>query len=1124
MHWDRRRIHLAGALAAVLAAAGLMPAAAAAAAQTGPKQPVIVVLRNQHPELPAKSAAQARRQTTAHDQAPLVSGARGNGATDVKTFSIINGFSASMTAAEANTLRADPSVAAVVPDRMVPLAPLTAADKSAIKAQATVTAPPDHMLPGTCPSDPSKPLLEPEALQTTHTAFTNPALPQAQNLVDGAGVKVAWIADGLDIHNPDFIRADGTPVFTDYQDFSGTDPSLGGAGGEAFGDASSIAAQGRQVYDLSKFVDSAHPLPAGCNITVRGVAPGASLVGINVFGSSNFAINSSIIQAIDYAVTVDNVDVINESFGGNSFPTGGTDPTALADDAAVAAGVTVVSSTGDAGPTGTMGSPAVDPNVISAGATTTFRVMAQTGYAGTRNFATSFASDNASPISSGGVNERGRVVDLVAPGQDGWALCTPDPVLFASCAAFNGQPSPIEDFGGTSEASPLIAGGAALVIEAYKNTHHGVRPSPALVKQILTSTATDLALPAAEQGAGELNTFRAVREAMSIQDSNGTPARQGDGLMITTPGGDTQLTAVGAAGRSQDVPVTVTNTSPLTQTVSGAGRILGQTLSDVKNTIALNVASAATPSFLDGIASGGAPVVRRFQETTFTVPLGADHLEGQLSWPGGGANGQSLVRLALIGPNGEYETHSLPQGAGNHGQVDVRFPAAGTWTAIFFASASPVGFNGMVNYEFTTTKYTPFATVSPASATLKPGASATFHVRTKLPQDAGDLSAAVAFTTPLGTAASIPLTLRTLLSTSTDGGAFTGTLTGGNGRGNPGAQTQAYFFDVPSGKKSLGVDLTLAGDPNQHVNAALMGPDNEVLSLSTNQTVDADGNVALIASLQGFVRAPAAGRWTLFIDIDNPVAGTTLTEQFTGHLRFDLVDAHASGLPHGKVAAGTTTTAKITVRNTGKAPELFFADPRLTTSTVYPLLVQAPSTATLPIPFSATSIGTTWLVPTESTDLTIAQSSTIPADFDASVLNNGLPEIFGLANGLTAKGELTASRVTQGLWAADPTPLGPTDGPVSGTATLSAQVSTQTFDPNAMASTGDFWQFAVDPAAPGIAPLELAPGQSGTITVAVTASGKPGTSVSGVLYVDTLSQFLASGDEIAAFPYTYTVK
>ena len=1128
---QRRHIYLAGAIATALAASGITASQATAAA-SGPKQAVIVVLRNQHPELPARSAAAARQQTTARDQAPLVSSARSTGATNVKNFSIVNGFSASMSAAEANNLRADPSVAEVVPDVMVPISPLTPAQTAQIKAEATqaktaptVTAPPDHLIPGTCPSDPSKPLLEPEALQTTNTAFSDPTIPQAQNLVDGKGVTVAWIADGLDPNNPDFIRADGSHVFTDYEDFSGTDPNLGGAGGEAFGDASSIAAQGRQVYDLSKFVDSAHPLPPGCNITVRGMAPGASLVGLNVFGSSNFAINSSIIQAIDYAVNVDHVDVINESFGGNAYPTDATDPTALADDAAVAAGITVVSSSGDAGPTNTQGSPSVDPNVISAGATTTFRVQAQTGYAGTRNFATSWASDNASPISSDGVNDRGRVIDLVAPGQDGWAICTPDPVRFANCSAFNGTPSPIEDFGGTSESSPLTAGAAALVIEAYKNTHNGARPAPALVKQILTSTATDLGLPASEQGAGEVNSLRAVQMAMSIQDANGSPTMQGNGLMVTGPGGDTQLTSVGGANHSVDIPVTVTNTGTTTQTVSGNGRILGKTLSDLKATIPLDIASASTPSFLDGIAgAGGVPVTRRFAETTFSVPAGADHLEGQLSWPGGGSNGQSLIRLALIGPNGEYETHSLPQGAGNHGQVDVRFPAAGTWTAVFFASASPFGFNGTVNYEFTATKYTTFGSVTPGSAVIKPGASATFQVHARLPEDAGDLSAAVQFSGSGGTQTAVPLTLRSLLSTSSNGGEFVGTLTGGNGRGNPGAQTQAYFFDVPSGKKSLGIDLTLNGTANQNVFAALYSPDRQVMSLSTNQTLDASGNVVPITTLQGFVRAPMAGRWTLFIDIDNPVAGNTLTERFVGHLRYDLVQVHASGLPKGTIPAGTVKTATITVTNTGKAPELFFADPRLASSTVYPLLVQAPSTATIALPFPATATGTTWLVPTESTDLTVMQSSTIPADFDASYLNSGLPEILGLPSGLTAKAELSGPRITQGLFAADPTPLGPTNGPVTGSATLSAQVTTQTFDPNATSSTGDFWQFAVNPSAPGVAPLALNPGQSGNLTVTITAAGSPGTNVTGVVYVDDLSEFLANGDDIAALTYSYTVQ
>jgi hypothetical protein len=164
-----------------------------------------------------------------------------------------------------------------------------------------------------------------------------------------------------------------------------------------------------------------------------------------------------------------------------------------------------------------------------------------------------------------------------------------------------------------------------------------------------------------------------------------------------------------------------------------------------------------------------------------------------------------------------------------------------------------------------------------------------------------------------------------------------------------------------------------------------------------------------------------------------------------------------------------------------------------------------------------------WLVPTESSVLTFQQSSTIPADFDANVFNNGIPEAYGTAQGLTATATVTAGRVTQGTWTAAPTPLGPTNGPVSGTATLGASVRTQAFDGTAASSTGDFWAAATQATAPAFTPLLLGPGQSGTITVTISPTGGRGSKVNGVVYVDDFSGYLFGGDELAALPYSYTI-
>ena len=284
-----------------------------------------------------------------------------------------------------------------------------------------------------------------------------------------------------------------------------------------------------------------HPLPAGCDIQIVGVAPGASVLALKVFAQNDNTTTSGFLQAIDFAVS-SGAKVINESFGSDDFPDTTLDVVRAADDAAVAAGVTVVVSSGDAGITSTIGSPASDPNVISVGATTTFRAYAQDTYGGINDPHRNgqFVDNNISALSSGGFTQAGNTIDLVAPGDLNWGLCSADTINYADCTNEQGQPSPIELSGGTSESAPLTAGAAADVIQAYASTHGGVDPSPALVKQILMSTATDLDAPAAEQGAGLLNVGAAVQEARSIAGTTLTP----DGGLLIGPWPDQRGPAV----------------------------------------------------------------------------------------------------------------------------------------------------------------------------------------------------------------------------------------------------------------------------------------------------------------------------------------------------------------------------------------------------------------------------------------------------------------------------------------------------------------------------------------------------------------------------------------------------
>jgi hypothetical protein len=753
-------------------------------------------------------------------------------------------------------------------------------------------------------------------------------------------------------------------------------------------------------------------------------------------------------------------------------------------------------------------SPASDPSVISVGASTTYQVMAQTRDS-LPGFSGGWSNDNVSAVSSSGIAENGHVDDLLAPGDENWALCTANAAQYTGCKNYRGQPSNIQVFGGTSEAAPLVAGAAALVIQAYSQTHGNSKPTPAMVKQILTSTATDQNDPSDRQGAGVLNALAAVQAATSIQDGAGKPAAQGNGLLF----GSDQLQATDKPGTPESFTLPVTNVGSASQTVSAHGRALTTVLGDQRGSVVLNT-SAAGPSFV-----GPSGTTDNYAKTTFTVPAKADHLDASIAWTSPGSN---AITMILLDPKGDFAGYSMPQSpvGPDFGHVDVHTPDPGTWTALVYSPKVDNGFAGPVSYEFKTSGYAGFGAVTGGPLTLRPGESGLLHVAASTPATPGDQAAAVELDTNGGQRFAVPLVLRSLVS---DDGAFSGTLTGGNGRSGGPAQQNTYQFDVPAGQKDIGVHVTLDGDVNQYVMGYLVSPDGQILSQSsTVQSVDANGfPTAYSASLQSYARNPRPGRWAFVVAVANAVSGSTTSEKFTGQVKYNTVQVSSDPLPSGNTVlpAGSKTTVAVKVHNTAAAPESYFVDAR-NPGTGNQQLIPADSAANVELSPSAS---TSYVVPTETGGLIGVTSGSVPVSADMYD-NTGEPEVLGPPGpGNIAVAFLGSPQVGPGRWGLEADEIGPAETSSTGTANLALVAVTKPFDTAVTSSTGDQWLGSVQAQAPKFTPLRLDPGADGTITVTITPQGQPGTVVDGTLYVDDTSVANGAGDELIALPYHYTI-
>ena len=861
------------------------PSHAAAHASHSRTEKVIVVLRDQLAATPvSRLHMQARTNRAASSQAAVLGRLTGRVPTHVRHFSVGNAFAATVTVAQAAELAADPAVASVVKDTKISAQPTTAATPIGKQPKASKVQPAAVSADGPdaiCPSDPSAPLIEPEALRTIH-ALTTDGSPNAQQLDKGKGVRVAYIADGIDPDNPNFIRPNGKHAIIDYKDFSGDGPNSPTSGAEAFGDASAIAAQGTVTYDLSNFVNSNYPLPPGCNIRILGVAPAASIVAIKAGGE--FLTNSSILQSIDYAVRVDHVDVINESFGLSSFPDDSSRNTVeLFNDQAVAAGVVITESTGDGGVTGTIGSDSQDPLVISAGASTDSQSYAQTGYAGARFFGNGKWDDNnISALSSSGFTQLGRTIDLVAPGETDWASCEASP-FFAGCTNFNGGRSDIQPFGGTSQSSPITAGVAALVISEYRKTHGGASPTPAVVKQILTGTTDDLGLPPFEQGSGLINARAAVEAAMTWPGATGTVPASVKSNIVTSPN---QITLQGKPGSTKSGGFDVTNVGNHSVHVSAGTRTF-QTIAESRPGGRVQLEHAAdvpVPHHRRAVGAQGTPLPRARRRSTARRAHGVGRVHSA---------GDKIVRLTLIAPDGTYEANSRPQGGAatpNYANVDVRNPAAGTWTAVLYSLAGAAGLQRRHRVRHPVPAGHPGGPGQPGH--VHPGARrvAARHVhRAHAGQGLRrpgrrDHARHVPGPADLGLGGD-PVADRHVVR-------------------HRHVQRECHRRQRPWGHAGRDLQLRVRRpgqpgrprrgackfnhNPNSIMDVVLLDPNNELADVVTNLTPNAFGtSLSISRTIAAFEANPIAGRWHLVVVVQNPVSGTAFTEPFKGTVSFN---------------------------------------------------------------------------------------------------------------------------------------------------------------------------------------------------------------------------------------------
>eukprot|EP01122_Echinamoeba_exundans_P013063 TRINITY_DN5639_c0_g1_i1.p1 TRINITY_DN5639_c0_g1~~TRINITY_DN5639_c0_g1_i1.p1 ORF type:complete len:950 (+),score=78.82 TRINITY_DN5639_c0_g1_i1:46-2850(+) len=218
-----------------------------------------------------------------------------------------------------------------------------------------------------------------------------------------------------------------------------------------------------------------------------GLAPGASIYAFRVFTSARLTYTSWFLDAFNYAI-FRNVNILNLSIGGPDFL---DQPFVEKVRELSANNIVVVSAIGNEGPiSGTLNNPADQPDVIGVG----------------------------------GIDWSSRLSLFSSRGMTTWEFPSgfgrvkPDVLALANHVRGPNLSGGCRLMSGTSVASPVVSGAAALIASTFPAHKRGKILNTASIKQILVESASkiDDSYNIYEQGSGKIDLTQAFRLAQNF--------------------------------------------------------------------------------------------------------------------------------------------------------------------------------------------------------------------------------------------------------------------------------------------------------------------------------------------------------------------------------------------------------------------------------------------------------------------------------------------------------------------------------------------------------------------------------------------------------------------------------